>query len=218
MINCLLCFQPIKQGASWEISWLFKQTSICCDECLAGFEKLIGPLCKTCSKESSDSICEDCENRTRFLDSNISIYRYNDFAKEYMKKFKFQGDYEIGAIFKKDLSDFLADKKEIIVPIPVSETRKLERGFNQTTAMLKQSGIIYEELLAKKHTEKQSKKTKKERLASEQAFYFSGEGNCELTEVILFDDIYTTGSTLNRAAQMLKESGANKVSALTIFR
>ncbi|EAC7886158.1 ComF operon protein 3 [Listeria monocytogenes FSL J1-208] len=218
MINCLLCFQPIKQGASWEINWLFKQASICCDECLAGFEKLIGPLCTICSKESSDSICEDCENRTHFLDSNISIYRYNDFAKEYMKKFKFQGDYEIGAIFKKDLSDFLADKKEKIVPIPVSKTRKLERGFNQTTAMLKQSGIIYEELLAKKHTEKQSKKTKKERLASEQAFYFSGERDCELTEVILFDDIYTTGSTLNRAAQILKESGANKVSALTIFR
>ncbi|EGN0215956.1 ComF family protein [Listeria monocytogenes] len=218
MINCLLCFQPIKQGASWEINWLFKQASICCDECLAGFEKLIGPLCTICSKESSDSICEDCENRTHFLDSNISIYRYNDFAKEYMKKFKFQGDYEIGAIFKKDLSDFLADKKEKIVPIPVSETRKLERGFNQITAMLKQSGIIYEELLAKKHTEKQSKKTKKERLAAEQAFYFSGERDCELTEVILFDDIYTTGSTLNRAAQILKESGANKVSALTIFR
>ncbi|EAG2315171.1 ComF family protein [Listeria monocytogenes] len=218
MINCLLCFQPIKQGASWEINWLFKQASICCDECLAGFEKLIEPLCTICSKESSDSICEDCEDRTHFLDSNISIYRYNDFAKEYMKKFKFQGDYEIGAIFKKDLSDFLADKKEKIVPIPVSETRKLERGFNQTTAMLKQSGIIYEELLAKKHTEKQSKKTKKERLASEQAFYFSGERDCELTEVILFDDIYTTGSTLNRAAQILKESGANKVSALTIFR
>ncbi|EAE6662764.1 ComF family protein [Listeria monocytogenes] len=218
MINCLLCFQPIKQGASWEINWLFKQASICCDECLAGFEKLIEPLCTICSKESSDSICEDCENRTHFLDSNISIYRYNDFAKEYMKKFKFQGDYEIGAIFKKDLSDFLADKKEKIVPIPVSETRKLERGFNQITAMLKQSGIIYEELLAKKHTEKQSKKTKKERLAAEQAFYFSGERDCELTEVILFDDIYTTGSTLNRAAQILKESGANKVSALTIFR
>ncbi len=104
------------------------------------------------------------------------------------------------------------------MPIPVSETRKLERGFNQTTAILKQSGILYEELLAKKHTEKQSKKTKRERLASEQAFYFSGKEILKSTEVILFDDIYTTGSTLNLAAQILKEAGVHKVSALTIFR
>ncbi|HAK0963614.1 TPA: ComF family protein, partial [Listeria monocytogenes] len=130
----------------------------------------------------------------------------------------FQGDYEIGAIFKKELRNFLSEKKEKIVPIPVSEMRKVERGFNQTTAILKQSGILYEELLAKKHTEKQSKKTKRERLASEQTFYFSGKEIYESTEVILFDDIYTTGSTLNLAAQILKEAGVYKVSALTIFR
>ncbi|EAC2770780.1 ComF family protein [Listeria monocytogenes] len=218
MTNCLLCFQPVRQSASWEISWLFEPLPICCDACLAGFEKLTGLLCKNCSKESLDDVCEDCRSRTHFLDSNKAIYRYNDFAKDYMKKFKFQGDYEIGAIFKKELRNFLSEKKEKIVPIPVSEMRKVERGFNQTTAILKQSGILYEELLAKKHTEKQSKKTKRERLASEQTFYFSGKEIYESTEVILFDDIYTTGSTLNLAAQILKEAGVYKVSALTIFR
>ncbi|NNC22511.1 ComF family protein, partial [Corallococcus exiguus] len=52
----------------------------------------------------------------------------------------------------------------------------------------------------------------------EQTFYFSGKEIYESTEVILFDDIYTTGSTLNLAAQILKEAGVYKVSALTIFR
>ncbi|MBC1970589.1 ComF family protein [Listeria marthii] len=218
MISCLLCSQPVKQMASWEISWLFQSPPVCCETCLAEFEKLRGPLCTICGKESVDPICEDCQDRTHFLDSNKSIYRYNDFAKEYMKQFKFQGDYEIGAIFKRELRKYLAGKKQKIIPIPVSEARKLERGFNQTTAILKQSGIIYEELLAKRHTEKQSKKTKKERLAAEQVFYFVGKDACEEMEVLLFDDIYTTGSTLNLAAQILKEAGVKKVSALTIFR
>ncbi|MBC2184130.1 ComF family protein [Listeria sp. FSL L7-0233] len=218
MNNCLLCAQPVKQTASWELSWLFHSPPICCKTCLAGFEKLAGSLCIFCGKESAEPVCEDCQDRDHFLDSNKSIYRYNDFAKEYMKKFKFQGDYEIGAIFKNELKKQLAGKNQKIVPIPVSKIRKLERGFNQTTAILKQSDILYEEILAKKHTEKQSKKTKKERLAAEQVFYFSGKAVCEIREILLFDDIYTTGSTLNLAAQILKEAGVEKVSALTIFR
>ncbi|MBC1388262.1 ComF family protein [Listeria innocua] len=218
MINCLLCLQPVKQAASWEISWLLSEEILCCASCLAGFEKLTGPLCIRCSRESSDEFCKDCQGREFFLDSNRSLYQYNDFAKEYMKRFKFQGDYVIGAIFQKELKKYFVASKMTIVPIPVSGARKLERGFNQTTAILKQSDLRYQEFLAKKHSEKQSKKTKRERLETEQVFYLAGEIGSSEKEIILFDDIYTTGSTLNLAAQVLKESGVKKVSSLTIFR
>ncbi|MBC1394146.1 ComF family protein [Listeria innocua] len=218
MINCLLCLQPVKQAASWEISWFLSEEVLCCANCLVGFEKLTGPLCIMCSRESADEFCKDCQGRELYLDSNQSLYKYNDFAKEYMKRFKFQGDYVIGAIFQKELKKYFAASKTTIVPIPVSEVRKLERGFNQTTAILKQSNLHYEEFLAKKHSEKQSKKTKRERLETEQVFYLAGEIGSSEKEIILFDDIYTTGSTLNLAAQVLKESGVKKVSSLTIFR
>ncbi|HDT2100701.1 TPA: ComF family protein [Listeria innocua] len=218
MINCLLCLQPVKQAASWEISWFLSEEVLCCANCLVGFEKLTGPLCIMCSRESADEFCKDCQGRELYLDSNQSLYKYNDFAKEYMKRFKFQGDYVIGAIFQKELKKYFAASKTTIVPIPVSEVRKLERGFNQTTAILKQSDLHCEEFLAKKHSEKQSKKTKRERLETEQVFYLAGEIGSSEKETILFDDIYTTGSTLNLAAQVLKESGVKKVSSLTIFR
>ncbi|EAF5658649.1 ComF family protein [Listeria innocua] len=218
MINCLLCLQPVKQAASWESSWLFSEEVLCCTNCLVGFEKLTGPLCNMCSKESSDEFCKDCQGRELYLNRNRSLYQYNDFAKEYMKRFKFQGDYIIGAIFQKELKKYFAASKMTIVPIPVSGARKLERGFNQTTAILKQSDLRYQEFLAKKHSEKQSKKTKRERLETEQVFYLSEEIGSSEKEIILFDDIYTTGSTLNLAAQVLKESGVKKVSSLTIFR
>lgn len=83
---------------------------------------------------------------------------------------------------------------------------------------MKQSNLHYEEILAKKHSEKQSKKTKRERLETEQVFYVAEEIGSSEKEIILFDDIYTTGSTLNLAAQALKESGMKKVTSLTIFR
>ncbi|MBC2261300.1 ComF family protein [Listeria sp. FSL L7-0091] len=218
MNNCLLCLLPIKQTASWESGWLFSKEILCCAHCIMGFEKLAGPLCTICSRESSDKVCKDCQGRELFLDSNKSLYRYNDFAKEYMKRFKFQGDYIIGAIFQKELKKYFAKNKATIVPIPVSEARKLERGFNQTTAILEQSDIQYEGLLAKKHSEKQSKKTRQERLEAAQVFYLTKEIGSDEKEIILFDDIYTTGSTLNLAAQELKEAGMKKVSSLTIFR
>lgn len=218
MINCLLCSKQIKLEVGWNLDWLFEQEQYCCHKCLANFEKLSGLLCKVCSKESVSDICEDCASRDHFLDSNKSIYRYNDFAKEYMKKYKFQGDYVIGAIFKNELKKQLAGNKATVIPIPVSDTRKIERGFNQTTGMLKQSNIKYEEILARAHSEKQSKKTKKERLEAKQVFYLSNNSVINHLEVILFDDIYTTGSTLNLAAQILKEAGVKRVTALTIFR
>ncbi|EFS02124.1 comFC family protein, partial [Listeria seeligeri FSL S4-171] len=61
------------------------------------------------------------------------------------------------------------------------------------------------------------KKTKRERLEAEQVFCLQTEECCQ-TEIILFDDIYTTGSTLNLAAQKLKESGVKKVTSVTLFR
>ncbi|WP_271001578.1 ComF family protein [Listeria seeligeri] len=217
MTNCLLCLAPLKIEVGWDLKWLFSKERICCSKCLASFEALEGPLCEICSKESVLSVCADCEHKNRFLDKNKSLYRYNDFAKEYMKKYKFQGDYVIGAIFQKELKKLLSTNDTIVVPIPVSKERKLERGFNQTAGMLKLAGIPYEEVLARRHAEKQSKKTKRERLEAEQVFYLQTEECCQ-TEIILFDDIYTTGSTLNLAAQKLKESGIKKVTSVTLFR
>lgn len=218
MINCLLCSATLKAEVGWDLKWLFSEERICCSHCLASFEALEGTLCQICSKESVLSVCADCEHKNHFLDRNKSLYRYNDFAKEYMKRYKFQGDYVIGAVFQKELKKLLSPNNAIVVPIPVSKKRKLERGFNQTAGMLKLAGIPYEEVLARRHAEKQSKKTKRERLEAEQVFYLQTEEKCCQTEIILFDDIYTTGSTLNLAAQKLKESGVEKVTSVTLFR
>ncbi|MBC2255015.1 ComF family protein [Listeria ivanovii] len=218
MNNCLLCLQPLKVDVGWHMKWLFETKPICCSKCFANFEPLEGPLCELCSKESVNKICLDCQYKSSFLDNNKSLYRYNDFAKAYMRRYKFQGDYVIGAIFHNELKRLLVQDDAIIVPIPVSAERKLERGFNQTIGMLKQAGIKYEELLARNHSEKQSKKTKKERLEREQVFYLQKEGRYQQTKVILFDDIYTTGSTLNLAAQEFKKVGVKQVTAVTIFR
>ncbi|MBC6297500.1 ComF family protein [Listeria sp. FSL L7-1517] len=217
MTSCLLCFQALKSEVSWDWKWLFGEKRLCCRTCFSSFEALGKHLCERCSKESAVSVCNDCQKKQFYLDSNKSIFRYNDFAKNYMKKYKFQGDYIVGAIFQQELKQIFIKSNAIIVPIPISKERKLERGFNQTTGMLKQAGIKYEELLARKHSEKQSKKTKKERLESEQVFYLQRE-ICHQQEIVLFDDIYTTGSTLNLAAQQLKKAGVKRVSAVTIFR
>ncbi|WP_367379308.1 ComF family protein [Rossellomorea aquimaris] len=106
---------------------------------------------------------------------------------------------------------------DLVTPIPLSNERLYERGFNQSTALLEEAEVRPSCLLTRIHSEKQSKKTRRERLQQEQVFQL-GVGDVKGKRVLLFDDIYTTGTTLRQAAKLLKEAGAREVSSLTLAR
>ena len=151
------------------------------------------------------------------LERNDSIVTYNDFAQEVIARFKYRGDYIFAQIFayfmKKKLVELSFDA---IVPIPLSEPRLYERGFNQAEAIILASGYQPTRLLSRTHTEKQSKKSRSERIHLPQVFQM--DGTLAAQNILLIDDIYTTGSTLRHAAKVLKDAGAISVSSLTFAR
>ncbi|MFC5448795.1 ComF family protein [Paenibacillus aestuarii] len=120
---------------------------------------------------------------------------------------------------------------KIITYVPVSERRLQERGFNQAEQMARELGRrtdlpVVPLLLRTKHTDKQSFKTRSERLDDmERVFEIHLEGMKEVlctrasTLVIyLIDDVYTTGSTMNHCARVLKEDLGAEVFGLTWAR
>ncbi|MFB1082260.1 ComF family protein [Jeotgalibacillus sp. JSM ZJ347] len=197
-----------------------------CDKCRAELVEIEGPRCKVCSRGMErDELCGDCEKWAvhpelkDVLTSNISIYQYNPALKEWLKRFKYNGDYALAGCFRKELIETLKPFKKtaIITPVPVSAKRLMERGFNQTEAMLECAGVKYERLLTRQNTEtSQAKKQKHDRHTGENPYTVVKKLNGE--QIILIDDLYTTGTTIRRAATVLKKAGAGGIRSVTIGR
>ncbi|MGW5993821.1 ComF family protein [Bacillus altitudinis] len=153
---------------------------------------------------------------------NRSVYAYNDFMKDILARFKFRGDTALADLFKKDVQSAFkrsfSIKEPVLVPIPLSKERLKERGFNQSMMLASMIGGPILEPLIKVHQRKQSKKRKNERLHQQKLFQLRQANPIVLKDIILIDDIYTTGATVYHAAKILKDAGAKSVSSFTLIR
>ncbi|MGN1385885.1 MAG: ComF family protein [Bacillus sp. (in: firmicutes)] len=228
MLNhvCLYCGTVSSASFSW--TTLFDKNSLC-ESCRTNLEPLVEPLCKKCcrmlSEKAANNICNDCmrwENDPEWqgvLERNMSLYRYNEHLKELMARYKYRGDYALASIFASDIRKAVAEiKSDLYVPIPLSEVRLYERGFNQSEAFLAEADLPFTHVLSRKHSEKQSKKSRKERLKQTDLFDIQNIETIQGKQILLMDDIYTTGSTIRHAAKVLKMAGADKIMSMTVAR
>lgn len=230
---CLLCHVEIEPLFSWRTLFGEEKTPKICEKCNENFTPIAGETCEVCGRTLASlkaefrtgNVCLDCkrweedEQWAGSLDQNRSMYSYTDFIKEVIAKFKFRGDYVLAEIFAEDLQKALqAFQYDYIAPIPLSDERLCERGFNQAEAIIEAAGFEPIHLLTRVHTEKQSKKSRAERIHIEQVFKVVEEIDISSKTILLIDDIYTTGSTLRHAAKVLKETGAAKVYSFTLAR
>ncbi|MDY0405083.1 ComF family protein [Virgibacillus sp. 179-BFC.A HS] len=179
-----------------------------------------------CSRMSPNEICPDCQLwQKKFagddpLAANHSIFVYNETMQQIIAKWKYRGDYILGNAFKttfrKGFQQYFGKwKNPIVIPIPLSEERLEERGFNQAQMLAEFLPAKISDSLSRTAGEKQSKKNRKQRLSAQNPFRVDRPIN---KAVILVDDIYTTGTTLRHAASVLKENGCPKVAAYTLIR
>jgi competence protein ComFC len=229
--NCLNCSTRVEEEWSWR-GLFYREPQFLCQECEKRLEKIEGERCRGCSRSLDalpstlvkEDICLDCHRWELdpewrgILHKNDSLYHYNDFLKEYLARYKYRGDNALAKAFSYNIKSYLTKiEYDHIIPIPLSDKRLYERGFNQSTALLEEAEVRPSHILTRLHSEKQSKKTRAERLRQEQVFQLV---ECDVKDktILLFDDIYTTGTTLRQAAKLLKEAGAAEISSLTLAR
>ncbi|MBD7963146.1 ComF family protein [Fictibacillus norfolkensis] len=236
MSYCLYCHEPYSEAWSWEALIGLKQSPLLCQDCEGKLVRIKGEICRICGRDFSvfpeqyrqDDCCFDCirweenDTWTGILQQNRSLYVYNDYMKEMIAKLKYRGDAEVvKAFYPVVSSEFKRISRDaLLVPISLSEERHYERGFNQAELLAGGLKKQVESLLKRKtHEEKQSKKTRVERLSQkENPFEVVDSLKVKGQEVILVDDVYTTGSTLRYAAKVLIEAGAKEVSSITLAR
>ena len=108
-------------------------------------------------------------------------------------------------------------KSYTIIPTPISHEKKQERGFNQVSTILDFAEIKYSSLFQKEDSLAQSKKTREERLKTSQHFQLIEEVS-EKKKYLIFDDIYTTGKTIELMKRLLIEKGVKEIKTFSIAR
>ena len=219
MSRCLICNEETDTKFGWLALFHLEKVKRVCEPCEEKFWKISGPTCPVCYRPG-DELCDDCvrweEHELQgVLTRNVSIYRYNDYMKEVLARYKFRGDAALAEYFQNEMKKVfhLHFNERLIVPIPLSDERMFERGFNQS-ALLMEGNVVH--ALIRNESEKQSKKSRQERLKSKNVFQVKED--VEGKSILLIDDIYTTGMTLRMAAKVLKEAGAKEVCSLTLVR
>ncbi|ASN04721.1 ComF family protein [Virgibacillus necropolis] len=225
-MDCLWCDEEIMEQMTWSDFLLLPSKRSLCANCAAGLEFISGSRCSICSRSSEETLCLDCQKWKKaegedVLTKNHSIFTYNTTIQEMITKWKYRGDYCLGEIFKDTVVQSFetafgyVERDLIVVPIPLSQERLTERGFNQAKMLTDFLPVETKEILTRIHSEKQSKKTRKERITTRNPFSLQ---ETVKKNVILVDDIYTTGATLRHAARLLREAGCPQVYSFTLIR
>lgn len=229
MARCLWCRQVIRPYLSFSFICMLKSyhmpklCSTCQALCQAVDPDQSCPQC--CRQQDHSHLCQDCQRwqDMRPLHPHQSLFYYQGLVKDWLRHYKYRGDYRLREIFTDPLVEVLTPKLSdyTLVPIPISKASQAQRGFNQVSALLEAAQLPYQELLMNQSTgKKQADKNRKERMQSPQVFQLDVEKYKAVKNknFIIIDDVYTTGRTIFHAYDALQQTGQEKIESLTIAR
>lgn len=189
-------------------------------------------MCQRCGKEvisECQEYCQDCSRRSHTFEAGMALLNYNEAARKSMAEIKYKNRPEyldfyarvISVRFQKQVSRIAPD---VLVPVPVHASRKRKRGFNQAEELALRLGKLWDVpvdsrlLIRKRKTDPQKELSPGERLKNlRDAFALSHSHHSDIPHtVMLVDDIYTTGSTVEACSRILKASGVAQVYIIVI--
>lgn len=189
--------------------------------------------CIICKEEDCFGICEHCKKSIKtidiaYQDKIISYGYYGGVLKELILIFKYKSNFTAGDILAGFLEEYITKnfnyKEYIITYIPLSKKSKKARGFNQCEYIARKISrdlcIEASEVLIKGRETKEQKTLKKdERYENiKDAFKLKDGVNLEECNIILIDDVTTTGATINEAYRLLKKSKVKEIKLLTLAK
>lgn len=203
--------------------------TLCCPGCQKRIGYLGNHYCMRCGKGLSgeeNEYCHDCRKYPHKFVRGRSLYRYESVAGA-LFRFKYQGRQEYADFFGEELYRYLgrdiqAMGIEAVVPVPLHKSRLKERGYNQAgilgKALAKRCGLAFREDMVIRHkkTVPQKQLSRKERQNNLKKAFKLTRNDVKLNTLLIVDDIYTTGSTVDALAQVLLAGGAQQIYVVTL--
>ncbi len=201
-----------------------------CPECVKKLSPVRQPVCKCCGKQVESSrieYCFDCSRHPKSFRRNLALLNYNDAARKSMSAIKYKNkreylDFYGQAVCQRFGRQILRMSPDIIVPVPVHPSRLRGRGFNQAQILAEQIGrrlsipVCSGGLKRIRRTAPQKELDPAQRLRNLRQAFGPGKLPASVRTVLLVDDIYTTGSTMEACSRVLLSMGVKNVYCLTI--
>ena len=206
-----------------------------CERCAEDVHRIEAPFCQRCSWPfdgaiTEEFVCGDCQQQKVHYDCAVAAYRSRSVVRDLIHGFKYDGRLYLRVQLGRWLAETLRDRRmtekkyDAFVPVPLHHVRYREREFNQaeelSRLLTKETGIPTRDVLQRiRYTTTQTRLTREERMENLRGAFrvrqTEGVKGCDL---VLVDDVFTTGSTVEECSRVLRRAGAASVRVITIAR
>ena len=199
-----------------------------CPVCGGSFHLIEEHYCLKCGKPvpEMEEYCVDCKERKREFCQGRGVFLYNMQMKNSLLRYKYYGSREYGRYYAEEIfrhvgTQIKHGKPDVLVPVPMTRRKKRIRGFNQEEDLAEKIGELLQIPVAaglavkKKETKSQKKLNAAERMGNLKDAFVITE-SVQGLKILIVDDVYTTGSTIETLAGCLKESGAGEIYFVTL--
>ena len=213
-VKCVICGSVVPER---------RYTAACC-ACWRALASITPPFCPQCGVPAPaiEGPCGRCRTGENIFDFARSAVFFNETARELVHHLKYGGRVSlaqpIGRILEKTISEH-GFSASVVIPVPLHRKRERERGFNQAQLIAKALSLPVDTNIVRrcKNTVTQTGLSRSER-SRNLAGAFEVFGNVKGENVLVMDDVLTTGATMNEIAKVLKKAGAHRVEVVTFAR
>ncbi|HPT78789.1 MAG TPA: ComF family protein [Candidatus Atribacteria bacterium] len=218
-VYCELCGSPLEKSAH----------SGFCGTCHASLPFIAGPRCHKCGKPlktEADRLCPDCFSIEHAFEAGLPVFEYIEPVRGLVHRYKYDREYHLGrslAYFMAELYRASGWKAQIAIPVPLHKNKLKTRGFNQALLLAEylahkcRIACLDGVLVRRVDTGTQTRLSRREREENlRDAFHVVKPSKIAGKDILLIDDIYTTGATVDNCSKALKNAGAGAVYVLTL--
>lgn len=227
--DCRLCHTPLTNVSTIPV----------CAECLAEIRPTRASQCVLCGNRLAgaqllmgDGRCPNCRDCPPEFDRAISFAEYKDGLRGLVHLLKYDRVTPVapvlGGMVAQAIGELLpVPEAVLLVPVPLHRSRRRSRGFNQAELIARAAAkrlpqkpeVWCDVLVRQRDTVSQVGLSREERMSNvRDAFRVAAAGRVKGREIILVDDVMTTGTTLSECARVLKQASAERVWAVTVAR
>ncbi|MBQ2801485.1 MAG: ComF family protein [Lachnospiraceae bacterium] len=196
-----------------------------CEECQSKLVYVKNPRCKKCGKPVENGVkefCGDCNRKKHYYNSGRVVWVYTKEMRQSIYRFKYDNKREYADFYVTELVRLYGGwikrlDVDAIIPVPLHKSKYRKRGFNQAQVLAEAIGrqleipVLSDILVRNKNTTAQKNLNDKQRQENVKNAFKIINNEVQLKKILLVDDIYTTGSTIDAVARILKGDGVKEV-------
>lgn len=216
--RCPVCDDPVKP---WN--------ALICRECKSVPVYIEPPFCMKCGKHLSaeeTEYCRDCSEHRHLFDNGRAVFSYRSISDS-IARFKYMGRQEYAAFYTACMADrlsgFISDcAAQALIPVPLHRSRQQRRGYNQAERLARELStltgipVLSDWVIRAKKTAPMKDLSAQERENNLKRAFKIRQNDVKLNTVIIIDDIYTTGSTMDAMSRELRKAGVERIYFMTL--